>query len=331
VGGILAIIIALRGYGPWAIVVQILTKSLISTSLLWLFNSWRPAWVYSRASIKSLFSYGSKIMVAGLIYSTFQNLYFVIIGKIFPIVTLGYYTRAVQLSDFPVLTVSGIFQRITFPVLSILQDDKERLRNAVRKSLKTIVFILYPILFGLIATSDIFIEVILSPKWLPASLFFRLLCVLGLFYPFLVINDEILKALGRSGMLLRLQILSKVIIVVNFIIFYRWGISWIIIGQIISIIISFSINSYYAGRLVQYSQFRQLKDILPYLIISIVMGMLIFLIPYLIGNKNLALILMIFSGIFIYLILSYVSQIDELRDMLDLARQLWKNKYKNSK
>jgi teichuronic acid exporter len=325
-GGIISVILALKGFGVWAIVVQILSKSLISTVLLWIFNSWRPLWVLSMKSIKSLFTYGSNIMIAGLIYSTFQNLYYVIIGKIFPIVTLGYYTRAVQLSEFPVTTVSSIFQRITFPVFSILQDETERLKNAVRKSLKIIVFILYPILFGLIATSDIFIELIFSPKWLPASIFFKLLCVLGLFYPFLVINDEVLKAKGRSGMLLKLQIISKIIIVINFVIAYRWGISAIIIGQIVSVFITFSINSYVTGRLIQYPQWQQLKDIFPYLLISLVMGILISFIPVLISNKIVALSLMILSGIFVYFTISYVAKITELREIFDLAKQMVKRK-----
>ncbi len=326
VSGILSVLLALKGFGVWAIVVQLLLKSLISTALLWIFNSWRPVWVFSMGSIKSLFNYGSKIMMAGLIYSIFQNLYFVIIGKIFPIVTLGYYTRAVQLSDFPVTTVSSIFQRITFPVFSILQDEKDRLKNAVRKSLKIIVFILYPILFGLMATSDIFIELLFSPKWLPASPFFKLLCILGLFYPFLVINDEVLKAKGRSGMLLKLQIVSKVIIVINFVIAYRWGISAIIIGQIVSVFITFSINSYVTGRLIQYPQLQQLRDIFPHLFISLVMGILIYFIPGLIADKILALSLMIFSGIVLYITLSYVLKITELREIFDLAKQIVKRK-----
>lgn len=323
-GGILSLILALKGFGVWAIVVQILSKNIISTALLWIFNSWRPIWVFSMGSIKSLFNYGSKIMIAGLLYSIFQNLYFVIIGKIFPIVTLGYYTRAVQLSEFPVTTVSSIFQRITFPVFSILQDETERLKNAVRKSLRTIVFILYPVMFGLMASSDIFIELMFSAKWLPASIFFKLLCILGLLYPFLVINDEVLKAKGRSGLLLKLQIISKVIIVINFVITYRWGISAIIIGQIVSVFITFSINAWITGRLITYSQLQQLRDTFPYLLISLIMGILISFIPGLIPDKILALSLMVFSGIVLYGILAYVSKMAELKEIFDLAKQMVK-------
>lgn len=323
-GGILSVILALKGFGVWAIVVQILSKNIISTALLWIFKSWRPIWVFSMGSIKSLFNYGSKIMIAGLLYSIFQNLYFVIIGKIFPIVTLGYYTRAVQLSEFPVTTVSSIFQRITFPVFSILQDETERLKNAVRKSLRTIVFILYPVMFGLMASSDIFIELMFSAKWLPASIFFKLLCILGLLYPFLVINDEVLKAKGRSGLLLKLQIISKVIIVINFVITYRWGISAIIIGQIVSVFITFSINAWITGRLITYSQLQQLRDTFPYLLISLIMGILISFIPGLIPDKILALSLMVFSGIVLYGILAYVSKMAELREIFDLAKQMVK-------
>src|SRR5690606_5692901 len=135
--------------------------------LLWIFNKWRPLLSFSWKSLKELFNYGSKLTLAGLIYTIFQYLYFNIIGKLFPVASLGFYTRAVQLQEFPVKTITSVFSRVVFPVFSTIQNENERLKNAVRKTLRTMVFFTFPLLFGLIAVSDQLIEVVLTEKWLP--------------------------------------------------------------------------------------------------------------------------------------------------------------------
>jgi O-antigen/teichoic acid export membrane protein len=162
IAGIVALLMAIKGYGVWSLVLQMLAKSFIMSLFLWLFNDWRPGLIFSWQSLKYLFNYGSRLTIAGLIYTIFQNIYFNIIGKFFPVTSLGFYTRAVQLQEFPVKTVSNIFNRVVFPVFSTIQDDDQRLKNAVRKTNRTMVFVTFPLIFGLIATADYMIEIILT-------------------------------------------------------------------------------------------------------------------------------------------------------------------------
>jgi O-antigen/teichoic acid export membrane protein len=231
VAGIVALYMALKGFGPWAIVVQILAKSFVTSLLLWIFNRWRPVFIFDWLSLKELFGYGSKLTAAGLIYTIFQYLYLNIIGKLFPVEALGFYTRASQLQDFPVKTLGSVFNRVAFPVFSAIQDDNERLKNAVRKTLRTMVFFNFPMLLGLVAVADPLIEVVLTEKWLPASEYFKLLCLIGLFYSFQVINGEILKTKGKLDWVLKLEIISKSVMIISILITWRWGITAIILGQ----------------------------------------------------------------------------------------------------
>ena len=230
ISGFVGLWMALNGFGIWSVVVQLLLKSFITSLLLWVFNKWRPLLEFDWLSLKELFNYGSKLTVASLIYTLFQYFYFNVIGKLFSNAALGFYTRAVQLQEFPVKTIGSIFNRVAFPVFSIIQNENERLKNAVRKTLRTMVFVLFPVLFGLIAISDELIEVLLTEKWLPASEYFKLFCAMGLFYAFQVLNGELLKTKGKSGWVLKLEIITKTILVVNIFITYRWGIMAIIWG-----------------------------------------------------------------------------------------------------
>ncbi|TNF43076.1 MAG: lipopolysaccharide biosynthesis protein, partial [Bacteroidetes bacterium] len=257
VAGIVALYMAMKGFGPWAIIVQILVKSFVTSMLLWIFNRWRPVFIFNWLSLKELFGYGSKLTAAGLIYTIFQYLYLPIIGKLFPVEALGFYTRAMQLQDFPVKTLGSVFNRVAFPVFSAIQDENERLKNAVRKTLRTMVFFNFPMLLGLVAVADPLIEVFLTEKWLPASGYFKLLCLVGLFYSFQVLNGEILKTKGRLDWVLNLEIISKSVMIISILITWRWGITAIILGQMFTAFISFLIGSYYVWKLIRYSLLQQ--------------------------------------------------------------------------
>jgi O-antigen/teichoic acid export membrane protein len=315
IAGIIAWKLALEGFGAWAIVYQILIKSFVTSLFLWIFNKWRPMLVFSWISLKELFSYGSKLTGAGLIYSIFQNLYFNVIGKIFPLAELGFYTRAVQLQEFPVKTLGSVFNRVAFSVFSVIQDDNERLKNAVRKTLRTMVFFNFPMLLGLIAVSDPLIEVVLTEKWLPASDFFKLLCIMGLFYSFQILNGEILKTKGRSDWVLWLEVIAKTIMVINIFITYRWGVTAIILGQIAAVLVACLLGSYYVWRLIGYPVWQQLKDVFPYFAISGLMYFLVIFVSHFISDPLISMILMSFTGITFYLLLAWILKLEEMQEV----------------
>lgn len=306
---------AMRGMGAWAIVSQLLVKSFFTSLFLWVFNKWRPLFAFSWVSLKELFNYGSKLTAAGLIYTIFQYLYFNVIGKLFPLASLGFYTRAVQLQEFPVRTMSNVFSRVTFPVFSAIQDDDERLKNALGKTLRTMVFFMFPVLFGLIGVADQLIEVVLTSKWLPASGYFKLLCVVGLFYSFQVINNEIIKTKGKSGWILKLEIITKTILVINIFITYRWGITAIILGQMVTVFVAYGIGSYYVWKLIGYSVWDQVKDIYVYLALSAAMLLIIWFIPQFISNVQVSLAAMIVVGAVFYLSATWVLKLGEIAEI----------------
>ena len=322
IAGIASLIMALRGFGVWAIVMQMLAKSFVTSLLLWIFNKWRPVFVFSLSTLKQLFSYGSNLMAAGLLNTIFRNLYFNIIGKLFPVTSLGYYTRAVQMHDFPVITISQIFNRVVFPVFSTIRDDDERLKNAVRKTLRTMVFVTFPVLIGLIAVADELIEVVLTEKWLPASGYFKLLCLAGLFYSFQVLNNEVLKTKGRSDWVLRLEVITKTVLIINIFITWRWGIAAIIIGQTASILLACLIGFFYVWKLIGYTLWEQVKDIFPYLAISAGMYFVLAIISGQIGKPLVSLIVMSLSGFTFYFTAVWLLKLEERKEIQIIVKRL---------
>lgn len=314
VAGIVALYMALKGFGPWAIVLQILAKSFVTSLLLWIFNSWRPVFIFDWLSLKELFGYGSKLTAAGLIYTIFQYLYFNIIGKLFPVAALGFYTRASQLQEFPVKTLGSVFNRVAFPVFSAIQDDNERLKNAVRKTLRTMVFFNFPMLLGLVAVADPLIEVVLTEKWLPASGYFKLLCLVGLFYSFQVVNGEILKTKGKSGWVLKLEIISKTVMIISILITWRWGITAIILGQIFTALVSYLIGSYYVWKIIGYSLWQQIKDVFVYFALAGSMYLLVILLSRFIENPLFSLLAMSISGTVFYFAAAWILKLEEIQE-----------------
>jgi O-antigen/teichoic acid export membrane protein len=238
-----------------------------------------------------------------------------VIGKIFPLAELGFYTRAVQLQEFPVKSIANIFQRVAFPVFSSIQDENERLKKAVRKTLRTMAFITFLILLGLIAVADELIAVLLTEKWLQASGYFKLLCVIGLFYTFHIINSEILKTKGKSDWILKLEIITKIILITNIFLTWRWGIAAIILGQLITTVVALLIGSYYVWKLIGYSLWQQLKDIFVYLAISVLMYLVVVLISHTISDSLISLITMILAGVTFYLGTAMILNLDEINEM----------------
>lgn len=315
VGGITALFMAMRGFGVWALVWQILIKSLVTSALLWIYNNWRPVFVFSWISLKELFGYGWKLTGAGLIYTVFQYFYYNVIGKLFPVDALGLYTRAAQLQEFPVKTIGGIFQRVAFPVFASIKDENERLKNAMRKTLRTMVFINFPMLFGLIAVSDQLIEVVLTEKWLPASDYLKLLCLIGLFYSFQMMNGEMLKTKGKSNWILNIEIITKSIMVMNIFITWRWGIAAIILGQMVAVLVAYLLGTFYIWKLIGYSIWQQLKDVFVYFALSFFMYLIIILVSQFINNPMISLIITTTTGVTFYFCAAWVLKIEEIGEL----------------
>ena len=283
VSGAIGVTLAALGYGVWSLVVQQITSTLFRTALLWLFNTWRPVLVFSIKSLNEMFGFGSRVLASDLLNQIFDNIYLLVIGKIFSAADLGYFARAKTMQEIPTQALSGMVGRVTFPVFSSIQDDPARLKRGLRKALTILVLVNFPIMIGIAAVAHPLVVVVLTEKWAPCIPYLQLLCFVGLLYPVHLINLNALQALGRSDLYLRLEIIKKVLIVINIAVTWQWGISAMIWGMVALSIISYYLNSYYTGVLIDYRIGEQLRDLIPYMILSVLMGITVYisgLIPY---------------------------------------------------
>jgi O-antigen/teichoic acid export membrane protein len=271
ISGVVGVYLAYAGYGVFALVFQVLFKSAINSILLWVLNSWRPSLVFSIQSFKSLFSFGSRLLFSGILDVIFKNLSVLVIGKVFSTQSLGFYTKAKELQTIPSSTLTLIIQKVSFPSFSKIQDDNEKLLRNFARAQQLAVFVIFPVMCGILVTSDALIELLLTEKWLPAVPYLKLLCVVGAFYPIHALNLNILNVKGRSDLFLRLEIVKKTLTVLVIFITYRWGITAMIYGQIFQSVICLFINSYYSNKLIGYGVYKQVKDIMPCSVITLVM------------------------------------------------------------
>jgi len=272
ISGIAGIVMAYNGFGVWSLVVQSLADVTLGTLGLWWLDDWRPSLRYSFQSIRSLFAFGSRILVSGLLDTVFRNIYAIVIGKIHLAAELGHYVRGNNLVNLPVQNLAVIFRRVTFSVFSSVHHDRERLHRGMREAICMLFFLTCPIMLGIMAVAGNLVETLFTPKWASCVPYIRLLCVGGILYPLHAINGNALLALGRSDLKLRIEVIKKVLTAVAILITYRWGVQAMIVGQITQSALAYIVNGYYTGKLVGYSYGRQMRDILPYLLCAMAMG-----------------------------------------------------------
>ena len=319
--GIIGIVLACCGFGVWSLAIQSVTSTLFRTVLLWFFNKWRPSLVFSLAALKSMFVFGSRLLASGLLDTIFRNIYLVVIGKIFTATDLGFYTRARSCLRLSSENLAMSVSRVMFPVFSSIQDDIDRLKKCAQKTLTILMFLNFPIMTGILITAKPVVSVILTEKWLPCVPYLQLLCIIGLILPLQVLNLNILMAKGRSDLFLRLEILKKILVVISITITYRWGIQAMIYGQICVSSLSYYLNSYYTGRLIDYPLREQIFNLLPYFGITIVMGICVYclqLFPF--PNNWSLLICQVLVGISIYSAISRALKVPAFIEVISILK-----------
>lgn len=323
------IIMALLNFGVWALAGQIIGIYFFRTILFWMKSSWRPSFVFSIQSFKQLFNFGSKLLLSGLISQTFENIYLLVIGRMFSVAALGFYSQAKKLQQVPVTTLAQMVGNVTFPAFSKIQDENEKLKQGFRKLIKLLVFINFPLMLGLAVIAKPLLVLILGEKWLPSVPYFQLLCISGMIYTLHASNLNILKVKGRSDLFLYLEIVKKAIVVLAIIIGLNWGIIGLIVGQICTSFISFFINAFFTGKLISYTIPNQIKDIRQTFFISL--GMVAFMtIGWFIENQILSLSFQVLIGIGSYLLLAIATKQEALTDGLLILKEIiplrrWKN------
>lgn len=209
--GVVAIAMALYGFGVWALVAQRIIKQALNSLFLWLWSRWKPLMVFNKKSFRQLFGFGSKLMLLGIIDTLYRNIYYLIIGKFYPAENLGQYTRAESFRQLPTYTLGSIIERVTYPVLSSIQDDKIRFRDVFRRLLKSSTILSFTLLIGLASVSKELTIVLLGPEWRLAGEYLEILCFSAIFYPLDKILSSVLQVAGRSDLILTLGIIRKLL------------------------------------------------------------------------------------------------------------------------
>ena len=294
--GIIAIILAYKGFGAWSLVWRILLGNLFTTVFLWLFNDWRPGLVFSVKSFRELFGFGYKLALSGLIDTIFKNIFSPIIGKNFSPDVLGQYTRASHYRSLFSSTLTSNIQRVTYPVLSTLQNDPEKLKLGYRKMIKSTMIITFACMLGLAAIAKPLILIMIGEKWLPCVPYLQLGCFSSMLYPLHAMNLNIILVKGRSDLFLRLEIIKKALVIPLIFTAVHLGVYALLIGNIIFGIIAFLLNSYYSADLIRYPTKEQIMDILPLLLVSFCVSALVWCITFLEWNNWMTIILQVSAG-----------------------------------
>lgn len=318
ISGGISIYLAYTGLGIWALVVYSLVGALINTLLIWYFEKWTPLLRFSIKSLKSLFAFGSKMLLSSLIGVIYNNIYTLMIGKFFSAEDLGYYSRAKQFERLTSQQVTSSIQVVSYPALSRLQDDNKKLIEAFLKLMRMVFFIVTPLMIMIIVLAEPFILTLLKDKWAPSIPLLQLLCVGGIIYPVLSLNLILLHVKGRSDLFLRVTILQKVFITLTILITFRISIKAMIVGSIIASLIGLIINSHYTKKIINFGLWRQFKSFIPTIILSISMGVIIYYSTILIDANSIKLFVGSILGIIFYLTIAMIFKFSEVKEVKEI-------------
>lgn len=320
--GCVGIVLAYHGFGVWSLVYQALFASTLNAILYWIIVRWRPQSFFSKDSFRYLFGYGSKILASGLLDTLYCNIYPLVIGKFYTAAELGGYSKAQHFAQFPSSNLTGILQRVSFPVLSSLQKEPERLRKGYLKFIDFSTLLVFPLMMGLLALSKPLVLLLLTDKWSGMILFLQLLCLARMWYPVHAINLNLLQVLGRSDLFLRLEIIKKILGVSILCVTVPMGLIAMCIGQIVSTWICLFINTYYSGKFMHAGFSVQMKFLLPTFFNSLIMAAVILGINQFLGDLYLLqLIVGTLAGIIYYFLTSYLFHKDKLEEMRDMFKR----------
>lgn len=271
--GIISVIMASLGYGVWSLIVLQLAGRLLFAIQIWIHSNWKPLTAFDLERAQRLFGFGGRLMIATIIRRVYDNLYLVIIGKFFPLSSVGFYQNANNLVQYPTTTITQAVNGATFSLLSSIQDNDQQLKEGYKRIIQQLLFLMCPffVLSGVLATP--LFTFVFTEKWLPSVPYFQLLCIVGIFYPLNAYNLNIVNVKGRSDIYLNLEIVKKVFITIGIFLCLNYGI-WVLVAfQALCSILEYLLNSYYAGKFIEYGLIKQIKDITPILGLNGFMGL----------------------------------------------------------
>ncbi len=263
---------AYAGFGVWALVAQNLSNTLIDTLILWLTVRWRPKKMFSWQRLKGLLSYGWKLLVSSLLDTVYSNLRSLVIGRVYTSTDLAYYNQGMIAPNTIATNVDSSIDSVLFPVMSAAQDDRSQVKDMTRRAIKMSVYIIAPLMMGLAFCAEPIVRLFLTEKWLPCVPFLRICCITYMFYPIHTANLNAIKALGRSGLFLKLEIIKKIVGLATLLCTYRISVMAMGYSLLFTSVTGQLINTWPNRKLLNYSYLEQLRDILPSLLLAIFTG-----------------------------------------------------------
>jgi len=320
ISGVIAIAAAYKGLGVWSLVLQSLSSSLLTAVMLWILHPWRPGWVFSLQSIRSFWGFSSYLMLSGFLYRIYDNVFVMMIGYAHSGSQVGFYNQARKFQELPVRSFTGIISRIAFPVFSSFNHDKDILVKGLKKALALAVFMSVPLTIVLLLLSDAIILTLVGEKWLPSSPVLQMLSLATLLAPVQMLNINMLKALGRADLNFWIMAGKLILSIVCLWFVLPYGIVVIAITYTLLAFINVFINAHYTKRFLDYGVWKQLKDILPYVLAGVPMALII------IGIKamfhlpvQMELLVAVSIGGLGYLLICWYAKLEAFEALLKIA------------
>lgn len=330
IGGGVSIVMAKMGYGVWSIVALQVVQRIAYAIQIWIHSKWQPLLSFNRVKAKKLFSFGSKLMLSGMLDSVFQNIYLILIGRFFPVAQVGYYQNSNNIVKQPSQVFSSSLSSVTFSAFSVVQDDNKKLKQGYKKVVQQVLFWLTPLfcIAGVLATP--LFRFVFSEKWLPAVPYFQILCVVGIVFPLNFFNLNVISVKGRSDLFLKLEIIKKIIVIVGITCTLPFGLTSVVIFQAGNSVFTYALNCYFSGRFINYGIWEQLKDVLPIFILSMLIAAGILALDQTIFNNYndwIRLSAGFLLGGLSYVVLSFLIKLDAYLDL----KHIFHSKFKKPK
>ena len=326
VSAFVGIFMAYIGMGVWALVAQQLSNAMIDTMILWITVKWRPKAVFSWERLKSLLAYGWKLLVAVLLDTVYNNLRNLVIGKMYSSADLAFYNQGDKFPKIIVTNINTSIDSVLLPTMSSEQDNKARVKKMTRRAIKTSTYIMAPLMMGLAFCAKTVVELVLTQKWLPCDPFLQIFCITYMFYPVHTANLNAIKAMGRSDIFLKLEIIKK-IVGMSLLLSTMWfGVMAMAYSLLLGSVLSQIINSWPNRKLLNYGYLEQLKDILPGILLAVFMGVWVYFVGYIKLPTTLLLMVQIIVGAIIYIGLSVVLKLEAFEYLWGMLKNMLNKK-----
>ena len=324
VAGLAAIVAAYYGAGVWALVIQSLIASALTTATLWLISDWRPRFRFDVYAARRLYRFGGFVFLSSVLETAYARAYAVLIGRWHGVYDLGIYGRANDMSQMPSAFMGGVVSRVLFSLFSMTVGETEAFRSRMKRAVLGIMFLHVPIMLGLVAVAPQFVPAVFGPQWLPSVPLLQVLCVAGIFWPLHAVNLQALLGRGYSGLYFRLEVAKKVVGVTCLIAGAFFGLMGIAVGQLIAGFIALFINAFYSESQLGYGLVEQLRDSSPILAVGLAMALSVFglgivLSPYFEAQSLVQLGLLVGAGAFLYLAVSWAFRLRALDEVISFS------------